>query len=157
MGSRSEFTNIPGMTSEMRDSAVAAFDALSHWRDEIETANERCLGKVIDKMCAVARLMGWPDQAVRATREYLETASKAQTTMLEQIMTSWKEQLKSPIAPLAVPSTFAGQLSGPLTGPLFQGMPEFNPLMPWTFWMQAAEAWQRTWMPDATHRNDRSH
>jgi hypothetical protein len=36
-------------------------------------------------------------------------------------------------------------------------MPEFNPLAPWTFWMQAAQAWQRSWMPEAAPRRDRSH
>lgn len=156
MGSRSEFTKIPGMTSEMRDSAVAALDALSHWRDEIETVNEKCLGKVTDKMSAVARSMGWPDQAIQATRDYLETAAKAQTAILDQITTSWKEQLKSP-TPLAVPSSLANHLSGTSADSLFKGMPEFNPLAPWTFWMRAAEAWQRTWMPDITNRRDRSH
>jgi hypothetical protein len=144
------------MTSEMRNNAVAAYDALSHWRDEIETANQRCLGEVTDKMCAVARAMGWPDHAIRATREYLETASKAQTAILDQLVTSWKEQLKSPTAPLGVPGTFARQLSETSNSPPFKGMPEFNPMAPWTFWMQMAEAWQRTWVPEATRRHDRS-
>jgi hypothetical protein len=72
MASTSEFTNIPGMTNEMRESVVAAFNALSNWRDEIETVNERCLKKVLDQTSTVARSMGWPDQAIRQTREYLE-------------------------------------------------------------------------------------
>ena len=50
-----EFTNMPGMTKEMRDGVVAAFDALSNWRDEIETVNERCLKKVLDQTSTVAR------------------------------------------------------------------------------------------------------
>ena len=55
MASSSNFTNIPGMTKEMRDGLSAAFDALSNWRDEIETVNERCMGKVLDQTSAVAR------------------------------------------------------------------------------------------------------
>jgi hypothetical protein len=47
MASSHNFTNIPGMTEEMREGVIAAFDALSNWRDEVETANERCLGKVL--------------------------------------------------------------------------------------------------------------
>ena len=158
MASSSEFANVPGMTREMRESVVAAFDALSNWKDEIETANERCLSKVLDHTSSVARSMGWPDQAIRAMREYLENASKMQTEVIDQVMEGWKKQLKSQTAPMAFPRSFAHQipqLSGTMSA---AGMPEFNPLTPWTFWMQAAEMWQRTWMPDASPRKDhRSH
>lgn len=150
----SEFTNnMPGMTKEMRDGVAAAFDALSKWRDEIETVNERCLTKVLDQTSTVARSMGWPDQAVRITREQLEKASKAQTEVIDQIMEGWKQQMKSPPAAMGIPRTLAGQVPG------FSGgaMPTFDPMAPWTFWMQAAEAWQRTWMPDAARHRDRSH
>jgi hypothetical protein len=156
MASSSEFTNVPGMTKEMRESVSSAFDALSNWRDEIETANERCLDKVLDKTSAVARSMGWPDQAVRATREYLKTTSKAQTEVIDQIMETWKRQLKSPTAPLAIPRGFAGQMPGVPAGSFPTAMPQFNPMAPWAFWMQAAQAWQRAWMPEGDPR-DRSH
>ena len=148
-----EFTNMPGMTKEMRDGVVAAFDALSNWSDEIETVNERCLKKVLDQTSTVARSMGWPDQAIRMMREHLENASKAQTQIIDQIMEGWKQQLKSPTAPMAISRSFARQI------PRLSGgsMPEFHPMAPWTFWMQAAEAWQRVWMPDGGHRKDRSH
>jgi len=150
MATSSDFksVNVPGVTKEVREGVTAAFDALSNWRDEIETANERCLGKVLDQTSAVARSMGWPDQGVKTTRDYLEQISKAQTKMIDSLMEGWKEQLKSP-TPMAIPHRFT-------TGPSAGGMPEFNPLTPWTFWMQAAEIWQRTWVPDMAHK-DRSH
>jgi len=135
-----DFANIPGMTREMREGVIAAFEALSNWRDEVETANERCLTKVLDRTSAIARAMGWPDQAITMTREYLQKASKVQVEMSDQVMDAWKRQLKSTAAPLAMPSSFAGQAPAAL--------PEFNPLAPWNFWLQAAEMWQRTWMPD---------
>jgi hypothetical protein len=156
MASSSEFTNIPGITKEMRENVGSAFDALSNWRDEIETVNERCLSKVLDKTSAVARSMGWPDQAVNATRQALESASKAQTEVIDQLIESWKKQLKSPTAPLGIPRGLAGQIPGVSAPSLYGSMPEFNPLTPWTFWMQAAQAWQRAWMPEAPPRN-RSH
>jgi hypothetical protein len=157
MASSSELTNIPGMTKEMRESVVAAFDALSSWRDEIEVVNERCLRRVLDRTSAVARAMGWPDQAVRSTREHLENAAKAQTELIDQIVEAWKGQLKSPTAPLAFPRNFPA-LVPQLSASTFGGAaPEFNPLAPWTFWLQAAEMWQRAWMPDASGRRDRSH
>lgn len=138
MASSSEL-NVPGMTREMRDGVVAAFDALSNWRDEIETANERCLGKVRDRMSAIARSMGWSEQAIRTARDCLEKTSKVQVEMIDQIVNGWKQQLKSGAAPMAFPSSFGGQLPAAL--------PDFSPLAPWNFWLQAAEMWQRTWMP----------
>ena len=153
MANSSEFTNnLPGMTKDMRDGVVAAFDALSKWRDEIETVNERCLKKVLDQTSTVARSMGWPDQTVRMMREQLENASTAQAEMIDQIMEGWKQQMKSP-GVMGISSSFDGQMPGLSNG----SMPAFNPMTPWTFWMQAAEAWQRTWMPDEARRSDRSH
>ena len=144
MASSSDFANIPGMTREMRDGVIAAFDALSNWRDEVETANERCLSKVLDRTSAIARAMGWPDQTITTTREYLEKTSKVQIEMIDQVMDAWKRQLKSAAAPVGIPSNFSGQVP--------VAMPEFNPLAPWNFWFQAAEMWQRTWMPEQRRR-----
>jgi hypothetical protein len=102
--------------------------------------------------------MGWPDQAIRATREHLENASKMQTQVIDQIMDGWKRQLKSPTAPTSTPRFFTDQMSQMSGGTTAGSMPEFNPLAPWTFWWQAAEMWQRTWMPDGPTRKDaRSH
>jgi hypothetical protein len=150
MASASDFRsmNVPGISKEVREGMTAALDALSNWRDEIETTNERCLDKVLDQTSAVARSMGWPDQAVKTTRGYLQQISKSQTKMIEGVMESWKNQLKSP-APMEIPHGFTSGLSAGV-------MPEFNPFSPWTFWVQAAEMWQRTWMPDMAHK-DRSH
>jgi hypothetical protein len=157
MAGSSELTNIPGMTKEMRESVIAAFDALSAWRGEIEVVNERCLRKVLDRTSAVAKAMGWPDQAIRSTREHLETASKAQTELIDQITEVWKQQLKSPTAPLAFPRNFMGQVPHLSASAFGSAAPEFNPLAPWTFWLQAAEMWQRAWMPNASGRGDHSH
>jgi hypothetical protein len=154
MANASDVTNIAGMNKEMRDRVVAALDALAHWRDEIETANERCLSKVLDQTSMVARSMGWPDEAVMATRDYLQNTSKAQTQLIDQLMEGWKQQLKSPIAPMAIPRSLTGYASG-LSGSTMAGaMPDFNAFAPWTIWMQAAEMWQRTWMPDVPKRRD---
>jgi hypothetical protein len=139
-----EFTNIPGMTMEMREGVIAAFDALSNWRDEVETANERCVSKVLDRTSAIARSMGWPDQAIRTTREYLERISKVQVEMIDQIMDGWKRQLNSATVPMAIPNSFTSHVAA---------TPKFTPLAPWNFWLQAAEMWQRTWMPELPRRD----
>jgi hypothetical protein len=137
--------NLPGTSEEMRDELVSAFDALSHWRDEIEGVNERCLAKVLVKTSAIARSMGWPDQVIEATREHLETASKMQTQMIDQMIDGWKRQLNSPTRPMALPGNFVGSN---VLGNAVGTMPTFSPLTPWTLWLQAAAMWQRTWMPE---------
>jgi len=79
MANASDFANLPGTTKEMRDRLIVAFDALANWRDEIQTANERCLKNVLEQTSEVARSMGWSDEAIKATRQYLQNASKSQT------------------------------------------------------------------------------
>jgi crotonobetainyl-CoA:carnitine CoA-transferase CaiB-like acyl-CoA transferase len=138
-----DFKALSGMSEEVRDELVATFEALSNWRHEIETVNERFLNKVLDRTSAVARAMGWPDQAVRTMHEYVERASKAQTQAINQMTEGWERQLKSTTIPLGVPSNFAQQM--PELGSAFpHAKSEFNPLAPWMFWLQTAEMWRRT-------------
>lgn len=138
-----EFANASGMSKEMRERLVAAFETLSGWRNELEAVNGRYLSKALDQTEALARSMGWPDHAMKATREYLELSSKTQTRAIDQMMDAWRQQLKSPSAPPAVPPSFAGL--SPWASSLGNGV-EMNAFAPWTFWWQAAEMWQRAWM-----------
>ncbi len=112
MSNLPDFKSVPGMSKETREELVATFDALSNWRNEVETVNERCLKRVLDRTSAAARTMGWPEEAIKATREYFETTSKAQTQMIDQVIEGWKQQLKSPTAPTAFPRTFSDQIPG---------------------------------------------
>ena len=57
MSTALDFKSMPGITKQMREELVATFDAMSNWRDEIETVNKRCMGKVLDQTSAVARSM----------------------------------------------------------------------------------------------------
>ena len=147
MATPRDIANIPGMTKEMRDGVKATFDALENWRKEIEAVNERCLGNVLDRTSALARSMGWPDQTIMMTREYLENSSKAQVEMIDQFTDGWKQRLESSAAPMAMPRSLMGH------NPAFAA-PEFNPLAPWMFWLQAAEIWQRAWMPEVQSRRE---
>ena len=155
MANSPEFMNMPGMTREMRESVVAAFDALSSWRDEIETVNERCYRKAVDHMSAVARSMGWPDQAFQSAAEHLKNASMAQTELIDEIIEGWKRNLNSPTANTAFPQSFNKPARSGAS--IVNAMPEFNPMAPWTFWLKAAEMWQRAWTPDASNRRHRLH
>ena len=138
------------MSNETRQAVTAAFDALSNWRDETAAANDRCLAKTLDQMSTAARAIGWPDAVISATRAHLQNASKMQTRMIDQVMDSWEQQLKSPTAPMGVPRNFADQMPG-LSGSTFaRPMSEMMQdggmaLAPWKFWLQATELWQRQW------------
>jgi hypothetical protein len=145
-----DFGNVPGMTRELRASVISAFEALSNWRDEIESVNKRYVSKVLDETSAAARSMGWSDEAVRATRDCVGSISKTQTDMIDQIMENWKHQLTATTMPMAMPRSFAGQMPG-------SAMPQFNPLEPWKFWFQTAEIWQRTWLPELPTNGSRGH
>jgi len=102
--------------------------------------------------------MGWPDEAVKTTREYLQQTAKVQTQLIDQLMEGWKQQLKSPLAPIAIPPGLPGQASEAFTTKMAGAMKDFDALAPWKMWLQAAEMWQRTWMPDVAKRGDtRSH
>jgi hypothetical protein len=151
MASRADFPDIPGMTRELRNGAISALDALSAWRDELDNVNKRYLGKVLDQTSAAARSMGWPDEAIRATGEYLEKVSTVQTSMIDQITDGWEHQLSSTSAPTAMPRSLLGPVPG------IGAMPQFNPLEPWKFWLQAAEMWQRTWLPEEPSARGRKH
>jgi hypothetical protein len=55
---------------------------------------------------------------------------------------------------MAIPRSFSEQM--PTLALMSAGTkPEFNPLAPWMFWLQAAEVWQRTWMPDTLVQKDK--
>ena len=144
-----DFTTVTTLSNETRQAVKAAFDALSNWRDDTAAANGRCLAKVLDQMAATARVMGWPEQAISAMRQYLQNASKMQIGMIDKVMDAWEQQLKSPSAPLAVPQNLVEQLPG-LSRSAFSGaMPELTPFAPWTFWL---EVWQRNWQAMAPTR-----
>ena len=157
MAGSAEFTikDVPGLTREVREEVIAAFDALSNWRDEVDTANERCLKKVLDQTAKVAKALGWNDQTIRATREYLETVAKMQSEAIDQLTETWKRQLTSSTQPMAIPRGFSGLIPGLEAPAVTGGMAPFAPFTPWAFWMQAAEAWQRTWMQEVDSRRDR--
>src|SRR5215831_17834934 len=87
---------VPGLSNEARDAVNAAFDAMSTWRTETVDNSEKNLEQVIEKMAAAARALGWPEQIVDATRSQMQTLSKTQLQMMDQLVDAWEEQIKSP-------------------------------------------------------------
>ena len=106
MMTASDIRELTSLSSESRQTVTGAFEALEQWRDDIFSANERHLTKVLDRLAATQRATGWPDQFATAAREHLLKASKMQTHMIDQVMDAWEHQLKTPNVPLALPEGF---------------------------------------------------
>ena len=51
-----------------RDAVNDFFDALSKWRDEVASSTERYSETVLAKMVPAVTAMGWPKEAVEASR-----------------------------------------------------------------------------------------
>jgi|GEM_PF-584379 len=135
--------SIPGLSNEARDAVNAAFDAMSTWRTETVNNSEKNLEHVIEKMAAAARALGWPEQIVDATRAQLQTLTKTQIQMMDQMMDAWDEQLKSPN-----PSAMLSKLKSlPGFGPAgsWPNAGDLSAMNPMQFFMQFAEQWQKAW------------
>ncbi|MBV8745258.1 MAG: hypothetical protein JO134_09485 [Xanthobacteraceae bacterium] len=136
--------SIPGLSNEARDAVNAAFDAMSSWRTETVNNSEKNLEQVIEKMASAARALGWPEQIVDATRAQLQTVTKTQIQMIDQMMDAWEEQIKSPN-----PSAMLSKLKslpgfGPAgSWPNVADMSAMNP-------MQFVEQWQKVWSDTMT-------
>jgi len=130
---------VPGLSNEARDAVNAAFEAMSTWRTETVDNSEKNLGQVIEKMAAAARAVGWPEQIVDATRSQMQTVTKTQIQMMDQMMDAWEEQIKSPN-----PSAMLSKL---------KSLPGFGPAGSWPNLgdvstmnpMQFVEQWQKVW------------
>jgi hypothetical protein len=139
----SEIRSIPWLNGEARQLVMEAFNAVSHWRDEISAANDRCLTKVLDQVVAAQRAQGWPNNVTAATREHLLKASKIQTQVIDQLMGQWEQQLESKDA---LPDWSMSRMSSTTMDPASEMMRlgEIT-LTPFKIWLQVAEAWQRSW------------
>jgi hypothetical protein len=138
---------VPGLSDEARQAVNAAFDAMSAWRIEMANSNEKNSERVIEKMAAAARALGWPEQIVDATRAQLHSITKMQIQMMDQMMDAWEEQIKSP-SPMAAPSAMLSKLNslpGASPAGTWANADAFSAMNPMQFWAQLAEQWQKAW------------
>ena len=132
-------TDFPiGLDAKTREAFKKTFDAMSEWRDETTASTERYAERVFDTFAVAARGVGWPEGLVETTKIQLLQASKMQTQMMDRVMETWQDQLKSPVSPGQFLGKFTQGASG--TG-LDNAMA--NPAQ---FWMQATQMWQKNWM-----------
>src|SRR5262245_17191868 len=143
MMSASEIRSFTWLNGEARQAVMDAFSAISQWRDEISQANDRYLIKVIDQVAAAQRAQGWPNSVTVATRQHLLRASKVQTQMIDQLMGDWEHQLKSKSTSPDPSMLHLTSTTDPMSEMMRLG--EMT-LTPFKIWLNAAEAWQRTWV-----------
>ena len=138
---------------ETREAFKKTFDAMSEWRDETTASTERYAERVFDTFAVAARGVGWPESLVETTKVQLLQASKMQTQMMDRVMETWQDQLKSPVSPgqflgkftqgaSGSPSQFLGKFTQGASGTGLENAMA-NPAQ---FWMQATQMWQKNWM-----------
>ena len=158
---------------DQRKAMTAAFDAMSNWRQELNSMQEKNSAAVFDKMSSAAKQLGWPAEMVDMTRQQMQGVAKMQSQAIEQVMDVWEKQATQPGAKFEMPKfpgmpgmpgmpTFPGMPSfgGMGGGGMFPGMPDMssmmgnagsNPMMmPMQIWMQAADMWQKSFQQAMT-------
>jgi hypothetical protein len=151
--------DIQGVSDEARKAVAKAFDAMSHWRDEMNIQGEKMGNQMFDAMAQAAKTMGWPAEIVETTRQQMQGVTKMQTQMVDQLMNAWEAQLKSPNPMGGFPTEMMKNLQS-LPGfsnlanmpgmdawqnMMGHGMGGMNAANPFQFWMQMGEQWQKNW------------
>ena len=145
MPKRSNFdpTSVPGLSAEARQAVNAVFDAMSNWRSETASSNEKNIAQVIENMAAAARALGWPEQIVEASRAQMQNLTRLQIQTMDQMIDTWEEQIKSP-DPSAMMSKLKSMPGFGAAGswPSADAFSAFNPMQAY---MQVFEQWQKAW------------
>ena len=146
---KSEVTprNFNPMASELSDEArkavKAAFDAMSTWQKEVVDNNEKNLERVIGKVAAAAQALGWPQEIADNVRTQMQAINKMQSQMMDQMMSAWEEQMKSPSQPSTILSKLRSLPSLPAGGWPGAASQMANPF---EASMQIAQQWQKAWL-----------
>jgi hypothetical protein len=138
----------PGLSDEARKAVNSAFEAMATWRAETVNTSERNSERVIEKMAAAARALGWPEQIIDAARTQMETAIKMQVQTMDRMMDAWEEQLKLPNPSSAGSAMLSKLKSLPGFGTVGSwpaadaSLADFNPIKVYTqFVEQSFKAW----------------
>jgi hypothetical protein len=134
---------VPGLSDEARKALKAAFDAMSTWRVEIAKGSEKNLERVIDKIAEAAQALGWPEEIADTTRAQMQTMTKMQLHMMDQMMNAWEEQINSPNPPSAILSKLKSL--PPFPAGAWPGAAPSQMANPFELYMQIAQQWQKTW------------
>lgn len=140
---RLDLVSIPALSDEARDAVNSAFEAMSSWRTEAVENNEKGLEQVVEKMAVAAQALGWPEQIVEATRSQMQSVTKAQIKLMDQLVDAWEEQIKSPNPSMMLSKL--NSLSGFSPAGAWTNAPSMSAMNPIQFYMQIFEEWQKAW------------
>ena len=137
----------PALSDEKHKAVVnAALEALSSWGTDIVSNSDKNIARVINKIAAAVEALGWPEQIVDATRAQMQSISRMQIQMLDQIVNAWEEQIKSPTSSSAILSKLRfSPGSDPATNWLNPDTLQMEAANPLGFYMQFAEQCQKAW------------
>lgn len=141
------------LNDDAQKSVSQAFDAMENWRSQLNDMGEKNSDAVFDKMTEAAKSLGWPTEYLEMSRRQVQQASKMQVQVVDQMMDAWEKNLtalgkgaQAPTFPTfpAMPNIPGFTQGGVSPFPGFGDM-SATPMMPLQLWMQAAEAWQKSW------------
>ena len=153
---------LSALGEEQRKAMTAAFDAMSNWRQELSSMQEKNWRAVLHKRAGAPNFLGCPTESVKITRQQMQNVTKMQSQAIEQVMDVWEKQATTAAnsgGKMEMPKfpgfpgmpNFPGMPSfgGGSGGSMFPGMPDMSamgnvPMMPMQIWMQAAEMWQKS-------------
>jgi hypothetical protein len=143
------------LNEDARKSVSQAFDAMENWRSQLNDLGEKNSEAVFDKLSEAAKSLGWPTDYLEMSRRKVQQASKLQVQVVDQMMDAWEKNLTALGKGAQAPNfpTFPAMPNFPGFSPPSSGASPFpgfgdmsaTPMMPLQLWMQAAEAWQKSW------------
>ncbi len=128
---------------EARKAVKAAFDAMSTWQTEVANSGEKNLERVIDKVTAAAEALGWPKEIADAVRTQMQTITKMQSQMMDQMIGAWEEQMESPSPPSVILSKLQSLPTLPAGSWPSAASQATNPF---EASMQIAQQWHKAWL-----------
>lgn len=136
------------LSDDAREQVTKAFESMSQWRDQMNELGEKNTGAMFDQMAQAAKSLGWPAEFVEMSRNQVQTASKMQMTMVDQVMDTWQQQVSAfgdPSVKMPSMPQWPGFSMPSATGAAFPGFGGMQAANPMQMWMQAAEMWQKNW------------
>ncbi len=142
---------------DARKSVLQAFEAMELWRNQLNEIGAKNSEAVFDKLTDAAKSLGWPTDYLKdepanrcsRPRNCRSRSSTKSWTLWQRNVAAFGKSGQPPVFP-----TFPQMPGMPGSGqPLASGNASIpglgdlaaNPMMPLQLWMQAAEAWQKSW------------
>ncbi len=144
------------LSEDARKSVLQAFEAMELWRNQLNDIGAKNSEAVFDKLTDAAKSLGWPTDYLNMSRQHVQQAAKLQVQIVDQIMDAWQRNVAAfgksgqpPVFPTfpqmpGMPGSGQPSASGNTSIPGLGDLAA-NPMMPLQLWMQAAEAWQKSW------------